>query len=113
MQKEQIRISKTSFELWFNTPLKTIKSDNLSEAKYVEKLYDIIHFIDANKETRYYKYIQEHFINTILVKNLFCILILTQVATFQVIKSCKSVKSIFSNSDLCTTNFRLVKGCGL
>jgi hypothetical protein len=38
---------------------------------------------------------------------------LTQVATFQVIKSCKSVKSIFTNSDLCTTNFRLVKGSGL
>jgi hypothetical protein len=26
---------------------------------------------------------------------------------------CKSGKSIFSNSDLCTTNFRLVKGCDL
>jgi hypothetical protein len=47
------------------------------------------------------------------ILSLLIIHFLTQVATYQVIKSCKSVKSIFSNSDLCTTNFRLVKGCGL
>ena len=37
----------------------------------------------------------------------------THIATNQVINLCKSATSIFSNSDLCTTNFRFVKGCGL
>ena len=38
---------------------------------------------------------------------------LIHIAVRQVTSFCKSNKSIFSNSDLCTTNFRLVKGCGL
>ena len=37
-------------------------------------------------------------------------LIITHIAIIQIINICKSSNSIFSNSDLCTTNFRLVKG---
>ena len=76
MQKEKIKISKDGFELWFNKPLENIISDNLPETKHIEKLYDIIHFIDINSETEYYKYIKEHFVNNILKKNLFCVLLL-------------------------------------
>ena len=39
--------------------------------------------------------------------------ILTHIAAYQVTNFCKSSTSIFSNSDLCTTNFRFVKGCDL
>ena len=76
MQKEQIPISKKDFELWFNTPLKTIESDNLPEKKYINDLYSKIRIIDTNKEMAYYQYIQTHFLNELLEKNLFCLLLL-------------------------------------
>jgi hypothetical protein len=37
-------------------------------------------------------------------------LTLTHFAAHQIRNLCKSAKSIFWNSDLCTTNFRLVNG---
>ena len=43
--------------------------------------------------------------------NMSCLL--THIATIQVISLCKLVISIFSNFDLCTTNFRLEKGWDL
>ena len=36
--------------------------------------------------------------------------VLTHIAAFQIKNICKSANSIFINSDLCTTNFRLENG---
>ena len=44
------------------------------------------------------------------IGHLVSIMMLTHIAAHQVTNLCKSSTSIFSNSDLCTTNFCFVKG---
>ena len=81
-----IEISEDDFDQWFNTSLKAIKSSDSPEmerikklyTEHIKKLYDTIRFIDTNKETEYYEYIQKHFVDSDALneKSLFCILLL-------------------------------------
>jgi hypothetical protein len=67
----QIDFNKKSFNDYFT---KTLTKDKNNE--YLKQMYENIFYQDDKKETKYYKYIEQHFINKLLEKQIFYALLL-------------------------------------
>lgn len=67
-----VTINQDNFNFYFKTSIKECSMDDA----YIKQIYENIYYLNGNKETKYYKYIEKYFINELLKKTKCYVLLL-------------------------------------